>query len=367
MISLARTSDERSGVSEDAIGDPVIRLREWGTDRSHVLPRTAVRDCLVGSSEACGLRLTGARISPRHAELTYDRRRWWIRDLGGTGGLQQDGVPREEFSLTPGVEIGVGGTTLIAESLRSIALREFCARLLGWGADRIAAVDHALRAIRLAAARRSALVLRGDGDLVPIALALHRHAIGVEAPFIVCDRRRANTRASVRAPANHDTGIVAVEAAAGGSLCLRSSRPPRDVRALLRRLHEWENPVQLIVCLERDSRDALLTGPMPIELPPLRFRAAELPRIVDEYAKDAIAALDAAKACFTEEDRAWVMASASTSLSEIEKATMRIVAVKLSTTMHQAAERLGMAPVSLSRWFDRRLRFRLSFDSACRA
>jgi hypothetical protein len=37
-----------------------------------------------------------------------------------------------------------------------------------------------------------------------------------------------------------------------------------------------------------------------------------------------------------------------------EKATLRLVAIRASRNMSGAAERLGMAPVSLSRWLDRR-------------
>jgi hypothetical protein len=108
-------------------------------------------------------------------------------------GLRQDGVPRREFELTPGVEIGIGASVLVAESARGVAVREFCRRLLGWGGDRMRAVDHALRAVRLAMARRSPLVLCGEGDLIPIARTLHRFAMGDRAPFVVCDRRRRNT------------------------------------------------------------------------------------------------------------------------------------------------------------------------------
>jgi transposase-like protein len=46
--------------------------------------------------------------------------------------------------------------------------------------------------------------------------------------------------------------------------------------------------------------------------------------------------------------------AATTSLSEIEKATLRLVALRSSATVSQAAARLGMAPVSLSRWVARR-------------
>jgi DNA-binding transcriptional LysR family regulator len=41
-------------------------------------------------------------------------------------------------------------------------------------------------------------------------------------------------------------------------------------------------------------------------------------------------------------------------MSEIEKTTLRLVALRASRNMSNAAERLGMAPVSLSRWIDRR-------------
>jgi len=52
--------------------------------------------------------------------------------------------------------------------------------------------------------------------------------------------------------------------------------------------------------------------------------------------------------------RRWVLNNASRTLGEIEKATLRRVALKLSESLPQAAERLGIAAVSLSRWIDRR-------------
>jgi hypothetical protein len=84
------------------------------------------------------------------------------------------------------------------------------------------------------------------------------------------------------------------------------------------------------------------------------MRANEVPRIVDEYAADAIAELGAARTGFTDADRAWVCEHASTSLAEIEKATLRLVALRFSRNTSGAAARLGMAAVSLSRWVGRR-------------
>jgi hypothetical protein len=67
-----------------------------------------------------------------------------------------------------------------------------------------------------------------------------------------------------------------------------------------------------------------LTLPIPIRVPPLRARVGELPRIVDEYAVDAVAELSArekgaGEARFTEADRRWVLESDPATLAEIEK------------------------------------------------
>jgi len=103
---------------------------------------------------------------------------------------------------------------------------------------------------------------------------------------------------------------------------------------------------------------------VPIFVPPLRCRVSELPRIVEAYAVDAVetiaalvAPVRAQDSCFfTGDDLQWVVECMATSLPEIEKATLRIVALRMSANLSVAAERLGIAPVSLARWLDRRPR-----------
>jgi hypothetical protein len=113
--------------------------------------------------------------------------------------------------------------------------------------------------------------------------------------------------------------------------------------------------VQLIVCAEgRNDAHPFLALPAPIRVPSLRVRTDELSRIVDEYAIDAVAELRALRASFTDADRQWVLDNAPLTLPEIEKATLRLVAIRVSRNMSDAAARLGMAPVSLSRWVGRR-------------
>jgi hypothetical protein len=231
-------------------------------------------------------------------------------------------------------------------------LRGYLGRLLGW--TNTSAIDHALRSIELAREHRAQLVLCGSGDLVPLAYGLHRRALGAGTPFIVCDPHRGNTPATVRSPANRVDVAAAFEAAAGGSLCIRRRRPPRDFMSLVARLRDSDD-VQYI-CLDEDSL-AWLVRPGPIEVPPLATRGHELPRIVDEYVFDAVVELvpDRQGLDLTEGDRRWLIESLGmTSLSEIEEATLRLVALRSSATLSHAAARLGMAPVSLARWVARR-------------
>src|SRR4029079_14363293 len=116
--------------------------------------------------------------------------------LGSKNGMRLDGVRRPKVLLEPGSELGLGGITLIAESPRLIALRLFLARVLGWSLDKSEIVDLAVRSVRLAATQRAALALCGDGDLVPIARGLHRHALGDDRPFVLCDPRRRPSETS---------------------------------------------------------------------------------------------------------------------------------------------------------------------------
>ena len=355
MMMNGRPTKPDAAASEWKIDDHVMRLREWGTDLILMLPAPSVSGWMVGASASCALRLDdpSGQVSRVHASLIHDQARWRLRDAGSMNGMRVDGARRAEIILEPGIEIGIGGLTLIAESRRWIALRGFLARLLGWRSDRTEVVDRALRSIRMAAARRTALVLCGDGDLVPTARSIHRHAQGGDRPFIVCDPRRRRSKATVRSAENYETGMEALAAAHGGSLCVRNRRLPRDFEQVVAALRDPATRVQLVVCAGHtdDCRSYLAS---PITVSSLAGREAELDRIIDEYAEDAVAELGAPRVGFLPADHAWVREHAASSLPEIEKATLRLVALRHSRNLSHAAARLGMAPVSLSRWIGRR-------------
>jgi pSer/pThr/pTyr-binding forkhead associated (FHA) protein len=341
--------------SEWAIDDRVTHLRDWATHRIRPLPLPPTRECWVGTGERCEIRLedpTG-QVSRRHARLVRDEATWTLYDNESKNGIKLDGAKRSNIALVPGVEIGIGGVTLIAESARSVRLRNFLARVLGMDLSRAEVVDRAFRAVRLAATRRTALVLSGDGDLVPLAHTIHRRARGDDRPFVVCDPRRRSGEATVRSAQNAASGLEGLMAAAGGSLCVRSRRLPHDFHEVLRALGAPSLQVQLVVCADPRT-DCAAYGGTPIEIPPLAAREAELDAIIQQYAAEAITELRPSIAVFPEVDCAWVRQHARTSLSEVEKATLRLVTLRTARTLSQAATMLGMAPVSLSRWIGRR-------------
>jgi hypothetical protein len=340
-------------ISGWAIQDEVIRLRRWGTDVVHELPWMSLETLSIGTGKGCSIQIEDRLVSRLHATLMREDGIWVIRDAGSKNGLRHDGARSDAFLLAPGIEIGIGATTLIAESECSIALWDFLSRLLGWGSDRMNTVDHALRSMRMAAAGRAALILFVDSDPVPIAAALHRHTLGADRPFIVCDPRRRDTVESVRSAKNRSTGIAALEAATGGSMCVRSNRLPTDFSAVASRLRVPNARVQLIVCSE-DGDDPCAGRSVPLVIPPMKDRWKELPRIVDEYARDAADALGVLETNFTAADREWVLKYSASSLSDIEKATLRLVALRTEPNVNRAAGRLGMAAISLSRWLGRR-------------
>jgi hypothetical protein len=352
MNMLATRTDR--GSTEWRIDDEVVRLREWGTDIVHRLPAPS-ETAIIGTAETCALQVFDPTYctSREHARLERGKAGWIVHDLESKNGTRIDGARRSELRLEPGIELGVGGLTLLAESRRFIELRSFVARLLGWTADKTTLVDFALRSIRLAATRRLPLVLCGPGDLISVAHAIHRHALGDAKPFVVCDPRRREGEASVRSAGNIETGMAAMRRALGGSLCMWSRRLPHDFDDVRLALRDPATRVQLIVCAE-SRRQTKPYHVEPIVLPSLSSRSQEITRIIDEYADEATAMMSAT-VHLTAADRDWILRNSASSISEIEKGTRRLLAIRQHDDNTAAAARsLGMAPISLSRWIGRR-------------
>lgn len=230
-------------------------------------------------------------------------------------------------------------------------LREFCCRLFGWADDHASLVDDVMWTLRNAVARRTAIGLQGESDLVPIAHSLHCRLVGAERPFVVCDPRRRDSDGSVRAPPSRRAGMPALAAAIGGSVCLRSNRLPDDFDRLAASFHESGSAV-LFICLHSNDR---ITDLMcrPLKIPSLTQRLPEFPRLLNEYLDEAAQALGAHHVRLSEPMQQSVLHHVK-SLSDIEKAAWRLVALKSSGNVYRAAHQLHMAPISLIRWMSRR-------------
>lgn len=48
---------------------------------------------VIGRHPQCTVRLDDSFVSTEHAQLTWDRGRWWISDLGSTNGTRVNGQP----------------------------------------------------------------------------------------------------------------------------------------------------------------------------------------------------------------------------------------------------------------------------------
>ena len=110
----------------------------------------------------------------------------------------------------------------------------------------------------------------------------------------------------------------------------------------------------LVVCVS----DAVDVSPLLIRPAPSRCHRSRhadmIDRIIAEYAADAIAELAAPSIGFSAANHAWVREHGAGSLEEIEKARLRLTAIRTSDTVTKAAAQLGMAVPSLLKWIDRR-------------
>jgi hypothetical protein len=335
------------------ITDQPTQLREWEAGLVHLLPErisSTDYDYTIGTAEDSWLRLhdpTG-RVSRQHARLTLDCRGYrMVSDWRSKNGITEDGARRPLVPLMPGVELGMGGITLIVESPLLCMLRELLARLIGWSDER--RVNLALRSIRMAATRRESLQLSGENapTLLSVARLLHLRTLGSDRPFAICARRprKANPQrwATYGGVARYDSGIEALAAANGGTLCV-GLRPPHDLAQVIEAHRDPSSRVQLIVCTRTCPHDPLIA---PIVMPPLAERTHELDQIIDAYAVDAGGTLTAS-------DRAWIRSHESQTLAEIERATQRLVTTRLHG-ITPAAELLGLSHSSLSEWVARRM------------
>jgi len=351
MLRTAAMSSTTTNIlpEEWVVNDGVMRLRVWGTQHVYSLHPDRHSGALIGSAPTCAVQIHDRtrRTSRRHAQLQRVQGRWAVIDRSKNG-LYRDGAKLDKFVLTPGMEIGLGGgVTLVAESLRLIELHGALARMLGWSAASAEAIDLALRAIRFSAQRRMTLVLCG-ADLVPLAEELHRLTLTPARPFVLCNPRRRTSESAWNPTKCAPSGSAALAEAAGGTVCLSTKHLPSDQRKLMHGLRRPECQTQLVVCSER-AQDAELFNAAPIVIPPLASRKEELDRIIEEYAADAAGPWGLGEHWLNAAERAWIRGNLHT-LANIQKATMRLAAIRQAGSMTRGAALLGISHVAMLKW-----------------
>lgn len=135
-------------------------------------------------------------------------------------------------------------------------------------------------------------------------------------------------------------------------MCIRSNRLPPDFDALALSLRASGAVSMLFVCLQGYDPVRDLLSP-PIEVHPLAARASELERLLDECLKDSAEVLGVREVRLPRRLRESVLRRVE-SLADLETTALRLVALASSRSVLQAAGRLRMAAVSLSRWLGRR-------------
>jgi len=355
-MDIAAKTNTDPNAEEWSITDEIVRFRLWGSGRLFSLPKDK-REFFVGAAESSEIRLNDPKgfCSGKHARVYRgEGGQWFVHNLSKNGTWVNEERRDEPFEAHAGMEIRFGSITLIAESARLIALRGLLSRMIGCKEDRTKTVDLALRRLYMAATHRTPIVLCSPSDPVALAYSIHRVAFGADRPFVVCNPRRKETSETVRSATNVARATEALSAAVGGSMCIVAGRIPSDFDEAFERLDDPGLRVQLIVC----STKVLNGKPYrtkPIVVPPVSERSDELPLIVDEYAGDALAELGGRREYhYKPADRSWVVAEESRSLSTIQTATLRLVALRMTGNITRAAMRLGMARASLKGWIGRR-------------
>ncbi len=343
MLSGLETNTNHLGLSS-LLTDDIDRLRYWGSDRVHDLPTAPTEPLTIGSSAACSLRLIDPQrfVSRSHARLSREEFGWLLRDTQSKNGVWADGKRWASVVLAPGTELAVGSLRLIAESPRLVALHAFLSRIIGWDELRRADVDRALRVVRDFASGQVALLLCGEGDLVPVARWIHEQVVGADHPLIVSEPS---------APTG--VALAALRAARGGTWCVRTRHLPAGFGTARAELDHPATSVRLIVCSGRDEPPAIASRAR-VDLPPLAQRAHEIDRVIDAFAAEALVAVEARASSFVAADRDWVRRNRSRTLAEIQTATRRLVALRHFGGVTRAAEFLSISHVALSKWRRRR-------------
>jgi len=293
-----------------------------GPDRGRTLALAAGKH-LVGKAEDCDLVLVDPRVSRRHLELTVSSRDIRVRDLGSSNGTFFGGVRVQELTAGVGTGLVIGDCELLVTSERPLAQippspAERFGALLG-ASDNIRRVFTLLERV---APSDAAVLLCGETGTGKelVAEGLHERSSRRERPFVVCDLAGTPKALIESELFGHVRGAFtgadrdregAFTRADGGTIFLDEiGELDREVQPRLLRVLERRQvkpvggssyravDVRVIAATNRDLAAEVRNGQfrsdlfhrlevVRIELPSLRERRGDIPRLVAHFLQGA--------------------------------------------------------------------------------
>ena len=273
---------------------------------------------VVGTQEGAGLRLSDPKVSRRHVELSLGPQAFRLKDLGSRNGSWFEGSRLNDGALAPGALIRVGDSWLqlvVAAAQTTTALSERTAFGGLTGESRV--MRQLFTLLERVAATDTNVLLRGEtGSGKELAArAIHEHSARKAGPFVVVDCRAVSPELLQAALFGHDEGAFsgavkarqgALELAHQGTLFIDEvSAFPLELQPLLLRFLDRGEvtplgrgvPVKVdvrVIAASREELPALAAQGafredllyrlqvVSLELPPLRERKDDLPRLVKE-------------------------------------------------------------------------------------
>ncbi|MDP1828981.1 MAG: sigma 54-interacting transcriptional regulator [Archangium sp.] len=283
---------------------------------------------VLGAAEGVKVPLADPRVSRLHAELELDDGGVWLRDLGSSNGTWVDGlrVERVRFEQSGHFRVGATELTITFSEPAKVAL---------WPEDRLGALlgrSEPMRELFMQLTRvagsDAAVSIHGETGTGKELVASELHAASRRSakPFVVVDCASLPENLLEAELFGHArgafTGAVAarvgsIEAAEGGTVFLDEvgelplAMQPKLLRVLesktVRRVGETaQTPVDVrfVSATHRDLEAMVAQGQfredlffrltvLPLQVPPLRERADDLPLLLGHFLKDGPALDDA--------------------------------------------------------------------------
>ena len=293
--------------------------------------------CSIGSHASNDLVIEDSTVSRFHCEIALGSDGARINDLGSSNGTVVDGVRVERAFLRSGAEVRVGQTVLRfrfgnEENRLDLSDRSSFGALLGISVP----MRNVFTLLERAAASNVTVLLEGEtGTGKGIAAeAIHEASARGGGHFVVIDCGAIPENLLESELFGHERGaftgadasrVGAFEDAAGGTVFLDEvGELPLDLQPKLLRVlenrtirpvgsnQETRIDVRLLAATNRDLRAEVNAGRfredlyyrlavVPIRLPPLRERAADIPALVDAITSSLNTSPEQKAAFFTEE------------------------------------------------------------------